>query len=407
MQSEARMTIDAVAKDVNDSSYKLFEHMNSFPFKGEVNDCAGEQKFNSSSKDDDHDRDNGISKSSPDVLTNHTSLQEILAESSVDDANRSFVHSPSTLYLSEGNVPQESEISHIITSSGTCNPSSISKGKCNGFSHDNTTELARNFNASEDGFVSVDDTKSITKAPAILPGKQDSQLSSETNESSTQKKLSSGSYLVVLLDNDVADITQAASQKSALNLLHNLHLPFRVLDQKDSSSQDEINELFIISGIRDNYPQIFVFEDDQYRFLGDYDWLNRSMADISKTAQGTALLSAVGQTLDTDKSSSLINGKFKSSITVLISSGVNDYLQKANQKAALQLLTDFKVPYTVVDGMDPSQIEKRNMLFNISGIRGNYPQLFQCKSDDGQFCFLGGYDWLEGHDLAALVTVIE
>ena len=403
MRPEYRKTNDTGAKDVHASSVKLFEHMNSFPLKEEVNDCAGEHKeqsFHSSGKDDDNDRGNDISKPTPNVSTNHTSLKEIPAKSPMDGANCSFVQR-SPVNLSGGNAPQESKISHIITAS-TCNYNGLSSG--------NTTELPSNCNATEDGFASIDDSNSITITPAVIPDKQDHkpQLSSEINDYATENNTLSSPYLVVLLDNGLADITQTANQKSALNLLNNLHLPFQVVDGNDSSQQDKIHELFNTSGIIGDYPQIFLFENDQYRFLGDYDWLNRSIADISETAQGTAVLSAVERTLDASNSSYPLNGKFKSSITVLISSGVNDYLQKANQKAALQLLIDFKIPYTVVDGMDPSQIETRNMLFNISGIRGNYPQLFQCESDDDdQLCFLGGYHWLEGQDLAALVTVTE
>ena len=87
--------------------------------------------------------------------------------------------------------------------------------------------------------------------------------------------------------------------------------------------------------------------------------------------------------------------EYKGSFVILISNGVADYQQKANQKAALQLLNDLKIPHEIVDGMDQSQVEKRNELFGISGIRGNYPQLFIYKEGKDQLCYLGGYDWLE------------
>jgi len=84
-------------------------------------------------------------------------------------------------------------------------------------------------------------------------------------------------------------------------------------------------------------------------------------------------------------------------LTVLISKGVYDYTQKANQKAALMMLTDLCISYNIVDGMDPSQREIRNAFFEISGVRGNYPQIFSGKR------FLGGYDWLHNSKIEDLV----
>ena len=98
--------------------------------------------------------------------------------------------------------------------------------------------------------------------------------------------------------------------------------------------------------------------------------------------------------------------EYKESILILISNGVADYQQKANQKAALQFLNDLKIPHKIVDGMDQSQVEKRNKLFGISGIRGNYPQLFIFKGGNDQPCFLGGYDWLECQDSTGMAKIL-
>ena len=81
---------------------------------------------------------------------------------------------------------------------------------------------------------------------------------------------------------------------------------------------------------------------------------------------------------------------------ILISSGVYEYTQKAHQKEALDLFNDLQIAHKTVDGMDPLQRELRNHLFQVSGIRGNYPQIFCCSSsDDNNLTFLGGYDWLQ------------
>eukprot|EP00986_Skeletonema_menzelii_P017950 scaffold23186_cov63-Skeletonema_menzelii.AAC.1 len=63
----------------------------------------------------------------------------------------------------------------------------------------------------------------------------------------------------------------------------------------------------------------------------------------------------------------------KKQITVLISSGNFNHSQTANQNSALQLLNDLSLPYVTIDGMDADLKAKRDALFEISGVRGNYP----------------------------------
>jgi hypothetical protein len=92
-------------------------------------------------------------------------------------------------------------------------------------------------------------------------------------------------------------------------------------------------------------------------------------------------------------------------LTILISEGNFNYTQAANQKSAIQLAIDLSLPYKLVDGMDPNQREKRNALFDISGVRGNYPQLFLTRGEGGDEVneFLGDYEWFEynSHELCA------
>ncbi|KAK1748536.1 hypothetical protein QTG54_000475 [Skeletonema marinoi] len=101
----------------------------------------------------------------------------------------------------------------------------------------------------------------------------------------------------------------------------------------------------------------------------------------------------------------------KKQITVLISSGNFNHTQSANQNLALQLLTDLSLPYVTIDGMDADLKAKRDALFEISGIRGNYPQLFLITSNQGArktmaaTTFLGDYAWLENNS-AALVDMV-
>lgn len=98
-------------------------------------------------------------------------------------------------------------------------------------------------------------------------------------------------------------------------------------------------------------------------------------------------------------------------LVVLISEGNFNYTQAANQTNALHFLNDLSLSYRTIDGMDPSQREKRNQLFDISGIRGNYPQIFLCKDNtEGEgsleYQFLGDYEWLESCNLDELNKMI-
>jgi len=59
----------------------------------------------------------------------------------------------------------------------------------------------------------------------------------------------------------------------------------------------------------------------------------------------------------------------------------------------------------LLDAADPNQHEKRNRLFEISGIRGNYPQVF-VEGRDGEV-FLGNYEAIESmNDMGTLMATI-
>ncbi len=85
--------------------------------------------------------------------------------------------------------------------------------------------------------------------------------------------------------------------------------------------------------------------------------------------------------------------KTETRFVLLISSGLYEYTQKAQQKEALDLFNDLQIAHETIDGMDPLRRELRNHLFGVSGLRGNYPQIFTF--DDNEHTYLGGYDWLQ------------
>jgi len=86
-------------------------------------------------------------------------------------------------------------------------------------------------------------------------------------------------------------------------------------------------------------------------------------------------------------------------LTILISEGNFNNTQSSNQRSTLQLATDFGLPYKTIDGMDPDQLQKRNELFGISGVRGNYPQVFLTRGEgEGEVNeFLGSCEWFENN----------
>lgn len=78
----------------------------------------------------------------------------------------------------------------------------------------------------------------------------------------------------------------------------------------------------------------------------------------------------------------------------LVSRGCHDRTQSANQSKSLHWLASRKVPHTVIDGNDPEQRERRNKLFEISGVRANYPQFF-FEFQEGTINFLGNFEKLD------------
>ena len=209
------------------------------------------------------------------------------------------------------------------------------------------------------------------------------------------------SRLTILISKGVHDYTQAANQNATTDLLTDLSVPYNVVDGMDPSQREKRDEFFSISGIRGNYPQIFVSNeaDDGHRFLGGYDWLNSmSIEDlkalVSSDEQPVVESKHVAEAANVTTSLPINNAKAR--MVVLISKGVHDYTQAANQNATTELLTNLSIPYDIVDGMDPLQRERREEFFSISGIRGNYPQIFYSPKDNtGTYIYLGGHEFLQ------------
>ena len=86
--------------------------------------------------------------------------------------------------------------------------------------------------------------------------------------------------------------------------------------------------------------------------------------------------------------------KEQKKLICLVSQGCHDRTQETNQSVSLRWFNSKRIPYTIVDGMDPNQRQKRNELFDISGIRANYPQFF-FEYQTGTIQYLGNFGKLE------------
>jgi len=80
----------------------------------------------------------------------------------------------------------------------------------------------------------------------------------------------------------------------------------------------------------------------------------------------------------------------KRSVLILISKQSLHRETVANQEKAYTVLAANGINFDAIDGADPVNKDRRNELFDISGIRGKYPQFFLVK-DDGSVTFWG--DW--------------
>jgi hypothetical protein len=94
----------------------------------------------------------------------------------------------------------------------------------------------------------------------------------------------------------------------------------------------------------------------------------------------------------------------KKKLLVLISNSSGQRQQVANQDRALTVLKAQDIDPELVDGSDPSQRDRRNELFGISGNRGKYPQFFLVEGSGGTTSFLGLFEDIEAMNDSRTLT---
>jgi hypothetical protein len=242
------------------------------------------------------------------------------------------------------------------------------------------------------------------------------QCETEASDATQRKGVATGPKLVVLMSKAQYNVQQRANQDRALTWLKGKFSDEDIneVDGSDQSNKDLRNVLFGISGIRAQYPQFFLKtneNDTSFLFLGGYDWIEfmNESGQLSKEAilgNGNEAVKAIaappGQVIDTTSVSHTPSGP---KLIVLLSKSPGNLQQRTNQDRALMLLKGkFQAEdMEQVDGSDLSNKDRRNELFDISGLRGNYPQFF-LKKRDGNVTYLGDFDWIEDSNESGLLS---
>ncbi|KAL7536836.1 hypothetical protein ACHAXR_007419, partial [Thalassiosira sp. AJA248-18] len=385
------------SSSANNPSFELFQHMNAAPLREKV------RKSSTNVDPEDQKKKDERAKSKNNSDHNTLSTRNTLI------SDKENVDMQLTNDYPENVTPRIKSSSRIASTRKSSSPSDNTSPASNGSQNDTnddggvkTTIIGGSSNSKKEsppndvsGYIIGDaDTQRHANTKEYLAKEIDQPLPGTitTNSGDSGDKPSDGApkgRLVVLISKGVHNYIQAANQKAALDLLNDLCISYDTVDGMDPLQKEKRDAFFKVSGIRGNYPQFFFATGagGVHIYLGGYDWLHSSEVEDLKAMVNIHLENS-------SVAESPASGGRETRLTILISSGVCDYIQSANQKAALNLLNDLCIPYNAVDGMDPLQREKRDEFFKVSGIRGNYPQLFWATEVSGVHSYLGGYDWL-------------
>lgn len=88
-----------------------------------------------------------------------------------------------------------------------------------------------------------------------------------------------------------------------------------------------------------------------------------------------------------------IDDEMMTRILVLVSTTSGSRKQLSQQERAIAMLEALDIPFETLNGALPEYRQRRDALFDLSGIRGNYPQFF--KIEAGETAFAGRYEDIE------------
>lgn len=140
---------------------------------------------------------------------------------------------------------------------------------------------------------------------------------------------------------------QRADQDRAIQQLEGRNLPYYKIDGFDPTYAKARYELFLISGIKGEYPQFFCKDsNDNITYIGDF---NRVQDINEDSGLSETIIGAHPLIMTWDR---LLDAGYRNQLLVLIT-GSNIHKKQANdQKSALDLLEMKKIPHAVLDGGD-------------------------------------------------------
>lgn len=159
-----------------------------------------------------------------------------------------------------------------------------------------TLEADPEISPSQDATVSA----ASDEAPPT-PASPDQTERDDPAELSFDKSIASKS-MVVLLSDAFGKPTQRSNQEAALTKLRGRGIPFDEVDGSNPDLEALREDLFAISGNYGVYPQFFVKEGDQIKYLGDYERLEKmnDNGDLLETFAGAIMDTMVQETSNGD-----------------------------------------------------------------------------------------------------------
>eukprot|EP00980_Cylindrotheca_fusiformis_P019294 scaffold6614_cov88-Cylindrotheca_fusiformis.AAC.5 len=294
--------------------------------------------------------------------------------------------------------------------------------------------------------------------------------SAKEEETPTMEKEPFQPYLVLLISKLSTNPEQGRNQEMMKTMIETNGFTncIEVLDGSDLINKDRRNQLFGISGLRAKYPQLFAVTsaDDEKnpKFIGDFDTVQElnecgqlttqaifgiskeekeeepaAAAEAAEKEEPAALVpekedimeqanennkenaAPMVNTMDRDlpslQESSQQDTTMKKEqeeegpqLLLLISNISGNRQQDANQTMVLNnLKSNGLEPIMLLDGSDPQNKIRRNELFEISGLRAKYPQLFVVLNDDDDKTttttkFIGDFETIQDMKEAGTLT---
>ena len=222
--------------------------------------------------------------------------------------------------------------------------------------------------------------------------------------------------LIILISSIPGNLTQATHQKQAMAILQGYDVEAEFIDGTDPTQLERRDELFAISGILGNYPQLFVTDERGTNFLCDFEKLDAmnnsgSLATILKPLVRSSTITtskAELDALDGESDARLNDTKSGRKMIMLVCYNSDNLAQATNEKRAMILLHELGVELEIIDGADLVHAQRQDELFAISGIHHVYPQFFI--TDGVETSFLGDFGLFESMyrsgDLASMLAAL-